>query len=234
MKNKLSCEQVELLLVEDPYAALSENDSYSYGDGDNADVQKHISTCSKCSMLQHELQKIMSDVQQLPVLTPSKDLWNNIAEQLHDAREPAVTVHRTRNPSDVNITSRRTPSWLRMAAAAVVLVAVSATVTWNLRTAPTPATSDSLALQPVAYTTETIDATYEREILILRTIVNERFAELDSNTVSVLKRNIAIIDSAIADSKEALRKDPRNEVVTQQLDRALEHKLALLRRVALL
>jgi hypothetical protein len=76
--------------------------------------------------------------------------------------------------------------------------------------------------------------TYEREIVALRRIVNERFTELDSTTVSELRRNLQIIDQAIADSRKALAKDPRSAFVAQQLDRALEAKLELMRKVALL
>lgn len=75
---------------------------------------------------------------------------------------------------------------------------------------------------------------YEREIGALRRLVDERFAELDSGTVSELRRNLDIIDRAIADSRTALARDPRSGVVSSQLDRALQAKLDLLRRVALL
>ncbi len=78
------------------------------------------------------------------------------------------------------------------------------------------------------------NATYEREIGALRRIVDERFAELDTATVRELRRNLDIIDRAIADSKAALASDPRNSVGSSQLDRALQAKLELLRRVALL
>ncbi|HEY0929237.1 MAG TPA: hypothetical protein VGE27_04910 [Gemmatimonas sp.] len=79
-----------------------------------------------------------------------------------------------------------------------------------------------------------VDVTYEREISALRQIVDERFMELDSSTVTVLRRNLEIIDMAISDSKAALKRDPRSAVVSSQLDRALQAKLSLMRRVALL
>ncbi|MBL0939115.1 MAG: hypothetical protein IBJ03_09475 [Gemmatimonadaceae bacterium] len=79
-----------------------------------------------------------------------------------------------------------------------------------------------------------VDATYEREIRGLRNIVDERFAELDTSTVNELRRNLDIIDRAISDSKAALARDPRSALLSTQLDRALEAKLQLMRRVALL
>lgn len=78
------------------------------------------------------------------------------------------------------------------------------------------------------------EVTYEREIVALRRIVDERFAELDSSTVIELRRNLGIIDQAIVDSRRALARDPRSALVSSQLDRALQAKLELLRRVALL
>ncbi len=78
------------------------------------------------------------------------------------------------------------------------------------------------------------DVVYEREISALRRIVNERFVELDTVTVRELRRNLDIIDRAIGDSRQALARDPRSALLATQLDRVLETKLALLRRVALL
>jgi hypothetical protein len=78
------------------------------------------------------------------------------------------------------------------------------------------------------------NTTYEREISALRRIVDERFTELDPATVTELRRNLDIIDRAIGDSRAALARDPRSGVVSAQLDRALQAKLDLLRRVALL
>lgn len=79
-----------------------------------------------------------------------------------------------------------------------------------------------------------VNRTYEREITALRRIVDERFTELDPATVTELRRNLDIIDRAIGDSRAALARDPRSGVVSAQLDRALQAKLELLRRVALL
>jgi hypothetical protein len=78
------------------------------------------------------------------------------------------------------------------------------------------------------------DVVYEREISALRRIVDDRVVELDPVTVRELRRNLDIIDQAIGDSRKALARDPRSALLATQLDRALETKLALLRRVALL
>lgn len=81
---------------------------------------------------------------------------------------------------------------------------------------------------------EDVDAIYEREIAALRQIVNRRFATLDTSTVNALRHNLETIDKAIEDSRRALANDPRSGLLSTELDRTLEAKLALMRRVALL
>ncbi len=110
--------------------------------------------------------------------------------------------------------------------------AADSTASANLLAARADVRPDTRSLQPVA--NADVDVVYEREIAALRVIVNERFAELDSATVAVLRSNLAIIDKAIADSRAALEKDPGSRALSSSLDRALENKLALMRRVSLL
>jgi hypothetical protein len=73
-----------------------------------------------------------------------------------------------------------------------------------------------------------------REIATLRLIVRARYSDLDSTTVAVIKRNLQIIDGAIADSRRALQQDPGSSFLAEQLDRALARKVELMRQAALL
>ncbi|MEO7999543.1 MAG: zf-HC2 domain-containing protein [Gemmatimonadaceae bacterium] len=79
-----------------------------------------------------------------------------------------------------------------------------------------------------------VEVVYEREITAMRRIVDERLGDLDSTTVLEIERNLRIIDKAISDSRRALQNDPRSRFLSSQLDRALENKLDVLRRIALL
>jgi anti-sigma factor RsiW len=72
------------------------------------------------------------------------------------------------------------------------------------------------------------------EISKLRKIVKERRAQLDPRTVAVLEQSIAVMDSAIAQSRAALIKDPASGFLASQLNRSLEKKVELLRTAALL
>jgi hypothetical protein len=75
---------------------------------------------------------------------------------------------------------------------------------------------------------------YDREISKLRTIVRQRRGQLDPATVAVLEQSIAVIDSAIAQSRAALAKDPASGFLATQLNHSLEKKVELLRTAALL
>jgi hypothetical protein len=79
-----------------------------------------------------------------------------------------------------------------------------------------------------------VEPVYDREILKLRAIVRERRSQLDPATVAVLEQSIAVIDSAIAQSRAALAKDPASGFLATQLNHSLEKKVELLRTAALL
>jgi anti-sigma factor RsiW len=85
--------------------------------------------------------------------------------------------------------------------------------------------------EPVMRATEPL---YDREIAKLRTIVKSRRAQLDPATVAVLEQSIAVIDSAIAQSRAALIKDPASGFLATQLNHSLEKKVELLRTAAML
>ena len=50
----------------------------------------------------------------------------------------------------------------------------------------------------------------------------------------MLERNLELIDRAIAESRDALQRDPASEFLADQLARAMTKKVAILRTVALL
>ena len=81
---------------------------------------------------------------------------------------------------------------------------------------------------------QTIESVYGREIARLRRIIDERRGQLDTATVHVLERNVAVIDRAIAESRAALAKDPASVFLNEQLNTVLEQKIELLRATALL
>lgn len=114
--------------------------------------------------------------------------------------------------------------------------------------APTPSTehrgtvrSAEPAESPAAYLANggehvmrQTEPVYDREIDKLRHIVKTRRSQLDPKTVTVLEQSIAVIDSAIAQSRAALKADPASGFLAKELNQSLEKKVELLRTAAML
>jgi hypothetical protein len=83
-------------------------------------------------------------------------------------------------------------------------------------------------------TNPTLDQTYEREVAALRRIVTERSDALDPKTVAILEASLRMIDTAIAQSRQALAADPASRFLRDQLNKALDLKVEVLRTAAML
>ena len=80
----------------------------------------------------------------------------------------------------------------------------------------------------------TAEQTYGAEIAGLLVIYDKKRSQLDTTTVAVLRKNLKIIDDAIAQCRLALRKDPASRFLMQSLNDALDTKVQLLRTATML
>lgn len=198
--------------------------------------ERHRAECAECQALWTELEAISAEAAQLPLLTPSRDLWRGVEARI--ATTPrALPFHRRQS--------------VRLAIAASLLVAVSSAVTWQLASRSPAALPAALPATAVAVTGGTpagaVDpdaaavhlasfsasvTQMDREIAALQTILSERRDDLDPATVAVLERNLSVIDAAIAEARDALAADPASRFLAQQFTRAYTSKLTLLRGAA--
>jgi hypothetical protein len=264
-----------------------------------ATAEAHRRACVDCAALALDLESIRDEAAALPVLAPTRDLWDGIEARigapvvaLDEARHRHGAAPATAAPAvDVGRPAHwpRRP-WLA-AAAALLLVAGTAGVTYTVtvsrlggeRAAPVVAAgasepgtlpavvasagpvvgdapSVSLATADVPPTAPAAPApagprgatlasdpagagavgaleaaaVYDREIAILRGLLDERSAGLDTATVRVLETNLDIIDRAIRDSREALLRDPASPLLNRKLTDALGVKLELMRTAVLI
>lgn len=72
------------------------------------------------------------------------------------------------------------------------------------------------------------------EIDELQAVLRQRRSQLDPSTVKIVEDNLALIDAAVKQAREALQRDPASGFLTEQLDNALQKKVQLLRTVAAL
>lgn len=99
---------------------------------------------------------------------------------------------------------------------------------------PPPSPSSAMASLASQASPSPADPVYEQEVARLQTIMSWRKAQLNPSTAAILEHNLRIIDAAIAQSKEAVRNDPAQPMLRDLLTRALDKKVGLLRRAAML
>jgi hypothetical protein len=264
MTNNVLCEEFAERLAD-----LMERD---VDEATRAALESHALSCGDCGSLLADLRKLRIDASSLPELAPTRDLWEAVSQRI-DA--PVIPL---RAGDSESATKRsRWPRWASMAAAAVLLIALTSTSTYLLtirsgttdstRTASRAARSaldSTLAStrsveQPVTTVAVTPDSgqgtaparepkqtvrfvnakpsaeqVYSSEIARLRTIVERRRAQLDPVTISVIERNLRVIDDAIAQCRLALAKDPASRFLMESLNNALETKVELLRTATML
>ena len=211
-----------------------------YRDTHDVTDERHRADCAECTTVWAELEQISASAAALPLLTPSRDLWAGIDARL-DKRVAAPLATRW---------SRST--MLRVALAASMLIAVTSGITWQLATsatdsAPTVAAGSTPAVRAPDGAPSTIDGVesgvrlvkydeefraIDTEIAAMQRLLETRRSTLDSATVAVLERNLAVIDNAIAESRAALLKDPASQFLATQLSRSYTTKLTLLRASA--
>ncbi|MDE3216336.1 MAG: hypothetical protein KGO03_08060, partial [Gemmatimonadota bacterium] len=90
------------------------------------------------------------------------------------------------------------------------------------------------ANRAAAATPAAVEKSYDAEIAGLRAVLDTRRSRLDSATVAVIERNLVVIDSAIAQCRQALAKDPASRYLMQSLSQSLDTKVQLLRIAAAL
>jgi hypothetical protein len=210
----------------------------------------HVAACATCRELVRDLRGIRAQAGALPVLRPSRDLWQGIEARIASpstVRSDAVVVQSAPRPGRAQMTALR--RWFgshsvtrvsTLAAAGLVIATAGLTyVATRALTGPQshvvppegPAVPSGGGVQQVAQTSEYL---YDAQIASLHKILEQRRARLDPKTVAVIEHNLSVIDTAIAQSKRELEKDPANAFLADQLDRNLDTKLELLRTVALL
>jgi len=241
--------------------------AYIEGDlspAEREEAERHLAECATCAEALVELRAIAGEAAQLPLLTPSRDLWAGIEARIST---PVTRLEGART------SVRRVPRrhW-QLAMAASALIAVSAGATYLITThaaatgsqtvsvasttaAPRVDTQPAAATAPVAAPATapapapapnvklatnpsrknvSVTRVYDREITLLDSVVRTRRESLDPKTVRIIEQNLKIIDRAIAESRAALAKDPNSPLLTNRLDNVLGSKVELLRTVAFL
>lgn len=209
-----------------------------YLDGELAEpeagrLEAHLEACDTCENALREIQAVVDAARLLPAEPPGTDLWPAISERLapravHDAPGFAGDLGEARRGRHRRITL----TIPQLAAAAIAVVLFSASGVW-LALSGTPISPGSVG-QPspaasVAAST-TFASTWESAIANLEAEFAERRASLDAETILVVERNLAIIDQAIEEARDALEGDPSSAFLNGYVAEAMRRKVDLLRQ----
>lgn len=210
---------------------LSEYVDGTLSAAERAECEAHLARCPECTALALELRAVARRAARLRMSVPAEDLWPGIAARI--GRAEVVDIGRARRP--------RIHAW--MAAAAVAVFLAGGAVVWGVLRQTMPAANPAPVATTVAPPANGMtvlpamaraEATYNQATADLRAILDEGRDQLDPNTVAVLERNLALIDTAIAETETALRNDPASAYLNSYLARTMQRKLALLRQAATL
>lgn len=210
-----------------------------------ADLETHVEECAACRADLEGLRDVIARAGGLGEKQPDRDLWPGIEAAIGTPVRVTPAEPEGRVIALPTAASSRTVraagfslAGPRLAAAAVVLVALTAVTTWfagqsagvhaeagaEIVTGPT----DGVVMVATVAPPQALSV----ELGELEAALAAARTTLDPNTVRVLERNLAVIETAIADSRDALLLDPGNEFLAGHLERVYERKLAYLRDAA--
>jgi anti-sigma factor RsiW len=200
---------------------------------ERARLEAHLPACDECRAAVADLRAVVLRASTLEPAAPARDLWPAIRDRIGgDVRvlplPAAAPASRTR---------RFALSLPQLAAAAAVVAFVSGGAVWlGLRATATAEPAFVVAPPLDAAPAESTSAHFagrEYDVAIdqlERELVTTR-EQLDPSTVAVIERNLAVIDAAIAEARQALTDDPANPYLNRHLDNTLMKKIEVLRRV---
>jgi anti-sigma factor RsiW len=194
-----------------------------------AAAEAHIRECSACANALSELNATIAGARALPGTMALPDgLWSDVQATIESRKVAHL-------PSGTSVPQPRgwwmTPG--RLAAAAVVLMAATASLTGVvMNSRPSAVVVDrepSATAMTVSW--QASERAFQASVLEFREQLEVLHDHLSPATVVKVERALATIDLAIAEGREALLRDPANAALSELLASNYRQKIELLRRV---
>jgi len=207
---------------------------------ERAALEVHLRGCVACGAVLADLKRIVVRARGLEDRLPERDLWPGVATRIgaSSGETPVIDL------AGARARRRWSFSLPQLAAAAVALMTLSGATVWLLHPAPPAAVAAGPAATvpvpaPAAVTVSSrrpssADQSYAAAVSDLERVLEQGRGRLDSTTVRVIERNLATIDSAIAQAQRALAADSASVYLNSHLAETMQRKLDLLRQAAAL
>lgn len=203
-------------------------------------VMDHLEGCGECRAELERMALLQAETRALPRgIAPPRDLWPEIAARLAPRAAPAGEPEaKSVIAVDFQAARRRAPwtRWASMAAAAMVLVALSSGITAYLMSARAvaPVAVETAPAAPAERPITALAAFRPTEMEYIGTVetlqaeLDARRDRLSPETLAVIEENLRIIDRAIAEARAALESDPANADLPLMLSGVYRQKVELL------
>ena len=223
---------------------LSEYVDRELPDPERIALEAHLAGCAECRGTVELLRAVQQRAARLPDREVQRDLWPAIAAMI--GSESPIRPER---PDVRPLAPRRRYAFSlpQLAAAGIALAVLSGGTAWLARdgsdAAPAPVATPP-APAPIAGSRRDAphasraalraERTFDAAVADLQEVLDAGRGQLDPRTVTVLEKNLAVIDSAVAEAQRAVAADPANAYLNAHLVRTLRRKVELLRQAATL
>ncbi len=203
---------------------LSEYIDGELDSSERAALEAHLATCGQCYAALGELRQVVARAKSLEDSPPTTDLWTGIAREIRREQAPARRDRLVRRRFSLTVG--------QLLAASIALVLLSGGSAWlALRQGPTDTTEPIAVTRPAGTRVASWTGSTDIAVGELEAALTQNEKRLDSTTVRIVRKNLAIINRAIAEARIALRNDPGNAYLNLHLADTMRRKVELLRRV---
>jgi len=206
----------------------------------SAELQQHLEQCALCRAALADLQHIHDLASTLDQPAPPDGVWLQVVGRLRQEG-------RVQAPPPVQTVRRSRTALLAIAAGLLVTVGASLTVllpmfngapeTEQAATQPAPPNSeagDSGDAQSIEDHFRIAEQHMQTGIAKLEEAAKAQESEIDAQTAAMLRKNLELIDQAIAESRAALKAEPQSTIARDSLFNALRRKVTLLQETVAL
>lgn len=184
---------------------------------DRAAVEQHLAGCAGCRAALVELQGLVAGARDLPrSIVPKRDLWAGVAARINERRA-------------VGQWWRKRTFWGGGALATAAMLVLGLVI---YRLTVSPPVRPGGGGSEGKWSWATVQADYDRAADELSGVLATQQDRLPPGTVALVERNLALIDAAIRESRDALAREPGNADLQGLYAAAARQKVELLRWAA--
>lgn len=193
---------------------------------DDPDLRRQLDALSEAVVLMNEL----PTEARVP-----EAVWATVQSKIGGGGPRVIPLDQKRRDSRAP-----TMSWSQLAAAAIVLVALTGSVTWFFAQSPPSPVAEATGEIPDVVPVAVADLSgsgelfeeYEAGTAQLEDILTQGAGVLSPETLDIIRQSLTAIDEAIEEARVALENDPGSPVLGRILKNNMKEKLELLRETA--